>query len=262
MRNLRVKSFIDEVFKTYSNYFGKVYSYCILITSIVFIIIALLLKFSSYGPDISEKWFTFYHALFYKYSEKGIYSIVDLSKSIYLFFAMLLALSLYTGRTFRKRAQYLNTGDISISLIALLVAVVIDVILYFVGYKLSDTSCNADSVVLVRNLFFELRIYFPILIFAFAVSQRVLKSKFLFNWYGFLTLIISSWLFNEFAYELSLLVKNYILTPITINFNDLTTKNLIESILCIPLFAIFLLGFACVLFFPLSFYQKQIQVIN
>jgi hypothetical protein len=110
---------------------------------------------------------------------------------------------------------------------------------------------------MVHTLIFELRIYVPIVMLAMIASQRILSKRGTFNWYAFFTLISSAWLFNEFAYEFSSLIRNFIFIPITININNMTTKNIVESILCVPLFAAFLPGYACVLYLPLSYFQKQ-----
>ncbi|MFI5140716.1 MAG: hypothetical protein ACHQII_00040, partial [Bacteroidia bacterium] len=83
--------FVDS----YKKYFWHTVATVLVFTVLCFVTIAVLFEFSDFDESTSKKQVSLLSYFFHRYSAKNIYSLVDLSKTVFIFFVSLFSIGLY-----------------------------------------------------------------------------------------------------------------------------------------------------------------------
>ena len=105
-------------------------------------------------------------------------------------------------------------------------------------------------------MLFLLRIYIPLLLFSLAINKLISNSQVRVTIRRLGLLFVSFWLFNEFAYEISIFVRSHILGLILIPFEG-DNKYLFESFLGIPLVTFYFPGYYAAMTTPLKLTEEK-----
>lgn len=258
-----VKEVLVAVFDQYKKFFEKTFSLCLLLSVFVFVSATLLFKFSNTNTGSSSTPDSLLRCFYSRYSSYGFYNIVDLSKSVYLAFTACFAISYFRSQ---KNNGELSSGfflknfsvkDAVVVLFLLVIVGISDPIFYFLDGRVYDLLDRADLAKWTHNVFWELRIYFPVAAFAFAIGKLTWGKKISISQKSIFVLLAIAFMFNEFTYELTNLIRTLAFHLITMMFSNDNAKFLVESILGIPLLACYFIGFATVMALPLKSIQKE-----
>jgi len=257
-----LKSVLSDIVDSYKRYFSKTFGIALIYSVMCFIIIALLLRFSTFELNSAKKQFSLLSYFLARYSARNIYSIVDLSKTVFIF--LVSVFSIYLVRTggsdgpqsFIHSLATLRAKDILFLFLALMISSAID---YFLFRCNSYTDINIANTALQKwtsSMLFTLRIYFPLIVFALVIYFLTSAQHIKLNLIKVLFLFAALWLFNEFTYEFSLLVRGKIFFLLGALFDE-NTQYYVESILAIPLVAFFFLGFFSALTTPIRLLEGK-----
>ncbi|MGZ3952240.1 MAG: hypothetical protein ACXVBZ_12655, partial [Flavisolibacter sp.] len=139
----------------------------------------------------------------------------------------------------------------------LVVSIVIDIILFRIDSYSALNTKNQNADIYVHDLCFHLRIYLPLIFFALGVRSVNNYNKTKLTLKRLLLLYVGLWLFNEFAYEVSIWVRSHVFGLLLMPFDNPQNYYLIESIIGIPLIAFFFLGYFSALTNPLKLTEYQ-----
>lgn len=247
-----LKEQLTDFVDSYKKYFKKTFGVAITFTLICFVISALLFKFSDFDNSVTTKQISLLSYFFHRYSKGDTYSIIDLTKTVFIFFISLFSLGMLRlsnndietkELSFKHFFRSIKSKDVFLLLIIFVVSSIIDFLLFKIDSfsALNTKSKNADFY--IHDTCFHLRIYLPLIFFALTVRllTTVIKTKLTFKRIVFL--YISLWLYNEFANEISLWVRAHVFGLILMPFDNPETYYLIESIIGIPLIAFYFLGY-------------------
>lgn len=245
------KQFIDSV-EVYRNYFQRTLGIAFAGAFVCIIGSAILLRFSNFDHSVTSKQVSLLSYFFHFYSKGDTYSLVDLTKSVFLFLVSLFAIGLLRIQKHGNDNKEIPLGTFVKQLTArdfgsvigmLLIVSLVDFILFKIsGYFASEAAVDASSKYLY-NVCYELRVYLPLLLFSLTVYALSLKPGVVLSFKRIVLLLVSLWLMNVFAYEFMLWMRAYVLGLILMPVTDAGKFYYVESILGIPLILTYFLGY-------------------
>jgi hypothetical protein len=262
LRKLLV-AYVDD----YINLFAKTLGIALTFTLLCFVCVLVLVKFNdnNYALD-SPKPISLLSYFYLRYSKAGVYSIVDLSKIIYLFFISLMSIGIWRISKSENNTQaYISTSDLFASLkwtdlmILSLILIIVSALDYAVVQLDSLISLSQLSQHLrhyLHSALFFNRIYFPVLMFSMAIYRANIGQLPRLNFVRFMLLLIAFWSFNEFSYESFLFVRLHIFDLILIPFSD-QNSYIVESLLGIFLMALYFVGYFVAMSRPYSIFEEK-----
>jgi hypothetical protein len=246
-----LKSQLTDFVDAYKIFYTKSLATTIIFSLVVFAIISLLLNFSLFDAVTPKKQISLLSYFFVRYSAGSTYSLVDLSKTMFIFVVSLFAItltrlknekSLNDEYNFSEFLKKIKASDFGFLLVTLVICIVVD---YFL-FKIDSISAkNYGGSLLdkwINDLLFLFRIYIPLLLFSIAAYKTLSNKTVNLSFKKIIFLFIALWLFNEFAYEFSLFVRTHIFSLIVLPFSS-DKRYLIESILGVPLVSFYFLGY-------------------
>lgn len=251
--------FVDFV-DNYKNYFLKTLGISLALTIICFTGAALFQRFSTFDVQTMSKPISIIDNFFNRFSNIDTYSLVDLTKTLFLFLIAIFSIGL-TRLSIEQNENKKLSFDNFISKIKFKDFVILFVVLCTAS-TIDFALVKLDSQIFIRQIFgystehyirysiFQLRIYIPLILFAIPIYFLTKTKNTKLTWKRVLYLYISVWLFNEFAYEISMWVRSHIIGLILLPVDDQYRFYLFESILGIPLIALFFLGYHSAMTFP------------
>jgi hypothetical protein len=247
----QLTNFVD----TYKKHFRQTLGVTISFTILTMLIVAVLSDNSIYGKGIAKAPTSLLSYFFRRYSSYDGYSIVDLSKSVYIFFIALFSIglaklsdedALLKDLSFKHILKPISGKDISALGTALLLSGIMDYILVqlqrYGTYDITTRKIELDYF--IQDLIFNLRVYIPLIIFALTVQYQLKTKQLKIDLKRIVFLYVSLWIINEFAYEFFIWCKQLIIGLILLPFANSEYRYVFESILGIPVFAFFFLGYA------------------
>jgi hypothetical protein len=251
-----ILDFLMNVMTFYRDFFRKTYG-----AAFVFSLSAIMIAtyFLTIAPEAAARSFVksgFIRSFFFHASSKGIYSLTDLSKPVFLVIAALFSIGyikVFKSERFNfwTMISSLNWNDIFNVILSAILAGIIDVAIFYFKDLLQTTNHIEKWLSLVL---YELRIYVPIILVSIAVSKSLFGKDIRINVKGIFFLLVCAWLFNEFMYEFSILFDGMVVSFFLsfVNFED--SRFIINLLISVPLFAFFMLGLTSVMTYPLGFY--------
>ena len=247
-----LKAQLLDFVDSYKKFFRLTFEVTIIYTVLCFVIAALLLRFGNFDSSVTLKQISLLSYFFHRYSKGDTYSLVDLIKTVFIFSVSLFSIGMVRQlKGERKQSEVhsrnfftiLKINDVLLLVFALTIAAIIDFILFKLENLPVFFTRNINASLFIHNTFFHLRIYLPLILFALVLwlLSKDRKEKLTFK--GIIFLYISLWLFNEFAFEISLWVRDRLFSIILIPFTNSANAYLIESFMGIPLIAFFFLGY-------------------
>lgn len=244
-------AFVDIYKKRYRQTLGITISF----TIVSFVISAFLLLYSVADKNIETSRISLLSGFSHRYSSLHTYCIIDLEKSVFLFFISFFSLGLARlskeddlkkELSFKDIFTQITSKDLAILIIVFLVTTIADYILNLVPLFLTHNLVAQQYGIYnyVWGLLFHLRIYIPLVVFSYAIRSLLAKGELKISLASFLLLYASLWLFNEFAFEFLTWADYYLLRLILLPFSNSESYAVIESILSIPLFAFLFLGYS------------------
>jgi len=246
-----LKAQLTDFVDAYKKYYLKTNGTTVVFTLVTFVFIALLFHFSIFDKTSTKRNISLLSYFFVRYSFADTYSIVDLSKTVFIFFVSLFSISLI-----RQEKNKLETSNYNFSIflknikgndfLYLFVVLAISATADYLLVKLDVLSLKnfrgspADRW--IHGILFLLRMYIPLILFSFVNYKILTGKKRNFNFQKFIWLFITLWLFNEFAYEVSLFIRGHIFELILLPF-PLDSQYFIESIIGVPLISFYFLGY-------------------
>lgn len=247
-----IKGQLEDIVYNYKKYFGQTFGTAITFTVLCCISSALLLRFSDFDKLVTAKQISSFSYYFHRYSKGETYSIVDLTKTFFVFFIAFFSLGISRQPfsetdniqlSFSKIKSKIKIKDI-ISLIGILcLASIIDIGLTKLDNLLETGTFKKETVIYLHDWLFNLRVYIPLILFSLTLRYLTNTDKTKLTIKRILFLYISLWVFNEFAFEISLWVRSHLFNLILLPVEDPDKFYLFETILSIPLIAFYFLGF-------------------
>ena len=125
---------------------------------------------------------------------------------------------------------------------ALIISVIADYYLFKLDAISRKNNSGSVSVEWIHGIIFLFRIYLPLILFSIAKYKALTIKKVTLSLKNTFFLFIALWLFNEFAYEVSMSVRAHIFELILIPFPD-DKQYFVESILGLVLVSFYFLGY-------------------
>src|SRR5438477_734084 len=226
-----LKSQLVDFVYNYKKYFTRTLGIAITYASVCFVIAALLFRFSNFDRTVSSKQISLLSYFFHRYSKGPTYSIVDLIKTVFIFFVCLFSVALlriFKNGTKQREARMkdfltaLKTKDFLWLFIVFVISSMVDFGLVEVANLSTLNVRNTNADIYIQETLFHLRIYIPLMLFSLAIWNLVDMQKPKITLRLVLFLYISLWLFNEFAYELSMWVRGHVFGLALMPFRDST----------------------------------------
>jgi hypothetical protein len=246
-----LKAQLTDFVDTYKKYYVKTNGTTVVFTLVTFVFIALLFHSSIFDKTSTKKNISLLSYFFARYSIGDTYSIVDLSKTVFIFFVSVFSISLIRQERNKLETNNLNFSDFLKNIkgndfLYLFVVLAISIIADYLLFKLDDLSAKnfggLPSDRWIHGLLFLLRVYIPLMLFSFINYKILAGKKKNFNLQKFIWLFAALWLFNEFAYGFSLLVRGHIFELILLPF-PADSRYFVESILGVALISFYFLGY-------------------
>jgi hypothetical protein len=260
-----LKGQLSDFVDSYKNFFQRTFGATLTFTVVCFVGVALLVRFSEFDKLHSPKQISILSYFFHRYSKADTYSIVDLAKTLFLFFVAVFSIGLSQQTdndiekkefSFSKLLEKIKLKDIIFLLGILVITSAIDFSLAkFNSYSTSHYG-NIALDKYLHDVLFNLRIYIPLILFALTIRTLTVKQKIKMTFKRIFFLYISLWLFNEFAYEVSIWVKNHLFALILLPVDNPDRIYLYESFLSIPLIAFYFLGYSSAMTTSLRLMEK------
>lgn len=261
-----LKAQLTDFVESYQTYFKKTFGATVVFTIICYVIAAFFVRISVFDTTIAEKQISLLSYFFHRYSKGETYSIVDLIKSVFFLFVALFSIGLIRLKdktlddiefSSTKFFRLLELKDVVYVVGMFILTALIDLILFRVeAYSAGDVSNKAFGNYF-GGLIFHLRIYIPIILFALTIRVLTLADRTQVTLKRILFLYISIWLYNEFAYEISMWVRAYVFRVILIPFEKSDYFYLLESFIGIPLIAFYFLGYYSAMVTSLMLTEKS-----
>jgi hypothetical protein len=239
-----LKGQLTDFVENYRLYFWRTLGTVLTYTVFCFIGIALLLKFSVFNEALRSKQISLLSYLFGRYSLNQTYSMVDMSKSLLLFFISLFSLGLLRLEqqesdkveelTFMSALKKLNMRDIISLLGILIVCVPVDFGLFRLETFANSGIKNYQFEKWIDALLFQLRIYIPLILFSLTLYNLTSPKRLRLTFKKMIFLYVSLWLANEFAYEIFIFTRAHIFNLLISPFDE-SKIFLYESVLGILL---------------------------
>jgi hypothetical protein len=248
-----LKEQLTDFVEVYRKCFFRTYGVTITFTIICFLSAAILLRYSYFDKSLIRKQISLLSYFFHRYSKAKTYSIIDLTKSLFIFFVSLYSLGLIRLKNYKeeqgKKLSFkhffsnIKLNDFLALILTLFITAIIDYILFKIdSYSILNIQ-NINAAVYIHELLFHLNIYLPLILFAITIRLLTTEKKSKLTFKRILFLYISLWLFNEFAFEFSLWIENHLFGLILMPFADSEKYYLFESFIAIPLIAFYFLGY-------------------
>jgi hypothetical protein len=247
-----IKNQLDDFVECYENYFRNTFGIAIAGTFICFLISIFLLHFTKFWPSSSSREINLLSFFFHRYSMHDTYSLVDLTKTVFIFIVSIYSvglLRLARGedglRDFNAKSfiNSITNKDLALLVLALFLASIFDFLLFETEGKLISGTESKNVRAFINETIFHIRIYLPLILFAFVIEAISSKEKRKITLRRMLFLYISLWLFNEFAFEFSSWLRSHLFGLILMPFASPAKYFLFESILGIPTIAFFFAGY-------------------
>lgn len=247
-----LKAQFTDAIDNYKKHFGRTFGVAISFTIICFIGSAILFRFSDFDKEVTTKQISLLSYFFNRYSKFKTYSLVDLTKTMFIFFIAVFSVGM--SRITRNETEVKELSFIHLSrvitgrdVIILSSMLVLTSILDFVLVKFqSFLLFNFQMINLLlylSNTIYHIRIYLPLILFSLTILYLTKEQVSKLSSKRILFLYISLWICNEMAYEFFGWVRIHVFELILLPFRDSENSYLIESILGIPLVALLFLGY-------------------
>lgn len=246
-----LKAQLSDLVDSYKKYYIKTNGTAVAFTLIAFVCIALLFHFSLFDITGTSRNISLLSYFFVRYSVGGTYSLVDLSKTVFLFFVCLYSISLSrqeragspTGRFhFPDFVRNIHANDFPYLLVVLAVSALADYFLFKLDSFLFERSGGSQVVLWVHGLLFLLRIYIPLILFSLCNYKILTGKTACVTIRRVLWLFVTLWLVNEMVYEFSLFVRAHVFAFLLLPF-PLEDRYLVESILGVALVSSYFPGY-------------------
>jgi hypothetical protein len=229
-------------------------------TMFCFVVIAILLKVNDFdlSLDLGQK--SILSFFFARYSIGEVYSIIDLSKTVFLFFVALFSLGIVRNNieVFDKSEvgntsffKCLNFNDIFSLTVVLIICSIADFGLFKLDTLVNNRIAAYSQNYYLNSLIFLIRLFLPLIIFGIYTYKLAYNKNLKLNFRKVLFLFIAVWLFNEFAYGFTFFVRDYIFPLFLLPFKHQQIF-FIESVLGIPLIAFLFLGYHSAMIYSLK----------
>ena len=261
------KQLIDFI-DSYKKYLLRTSGAAVTFTILCYVVAALLVRYSTFDPTNIRKQSSLLSYFYLRYSIGETYSLVDLIKTVFIFFVATFSIGLLRlsasgeGKedfSFSKVIQQIRMGDYLLLFLVFLTGGMAD----FILCKAEGLSVSQISGYNFRNwlhsVIFHLRIYVPMILFSVAIYRRTSASRTRLTFRRIMLLYISLWFFNEFAYEFLIFFRSLVLEFILIPAVDLEKKYIFESFLGGPILAFFFVGYHSVLTFSLKHTEAPLE---
>jgi hypothetical protein len=245
-----LKAQLTDFVDCYKNYFWRTLGIVLTYTAICFVAMAFLLKFSNFDAAARRQW-SLLSYFFSRYSSNDTYSLIDCAKSVFIFFVSLFSIGLLrlTANESKERSElsfgsFIKKlqGDSVISLLSILILCsALDYGMFRLD-SISSTITNYELQKWIRSLLLQLRIYIPLILFSLTLYKLTSVIPLKINLRKIVFLLVSLWLFNEFAYEISFFVRGHIFSLMLVPFDEGNTF-FYESFLGIALAAFYFVGY-------------------
>jgi hypothetical protein len=263
--NYLKKQLVDFV-DIYINYFKKTFGVAITFTLVCFVVAALLFRYSNFDTSVKARQISLLSYFFHRYSTGQTYSIIDLTKTVFVFFISLFSLGLLrisntvnaSGElSFKYFFRYVKFKDVLPLTATLILSAITDFILFRIDSYSAATTKSQNADVYIHDLCFHLRIYLPLIFFALTIRSLNSIKRTRLTLKRLLLLYIGLWLFNEFAYEVSTWVRSHLFGFILMPVDNPESYYLIESLIGIPLVAFYFLGYFSAMTTPLKLTEQE-----
>ena len=260
-----LKSLLIGFVTCYQKNFKRTFSIAILLTVVCIGIWGLLYRYSEFDRLSSKERSELINYFFYRFSKGATYSLIDLSKIVFIFFVSLFSLGLTRSApdrpaegkfSFSGFLSKIKIKDLGYLLGTLVITLIIDFLLFEFTELRGRNKHHSALEVYLRDIGFHLRLYVPMILFAMVLSfitsgqQKItLKKVFL--------LYVSLWLFNEFAFEVFSWAASNVLPLVLMPVQHSDRHSLYAIILGIPLFAFFMLGYHRAMTLPLELTESD-----
>ncbi len=255
-----LKKQFEDFIEVYNKFLFRTSGITLTLTLLCFIVIALLVRFSDFDPTVGKKQFSLLSYFFVRYSKGEVYSIVDLSKTVFIFFVSIFSLGLTRSNPNKEENTELKVGDFlkQISLmdiIYLFSMLVLCSIIDFGLFRLySLTLLNVTENGLdnyFHSIIFQFRVYIPLVFFGLLTYRLSSNKNLHVNFKKIILLLISCWFFNEFAYEFSFVVRSHIFGLVLFPFSA-EKQYFLESFIGMTLIAFYFVGYHSAMSTPLK----------
>jgi hypothetical protein len=247
-----LKEQLTDFVECYRRYFWRTLSTVFIYTLLCFVAIAFLFKYSDFDVTASKKQISLLSYFFFRYSIKEVYSLVDLSKIVFIFFVAVFSLGLNKlisndvdkkkELSFISFTKALRLKHVLYLVIALSICSAIDYCLFRADNYSEANFRNRELLRWLHSLLFLIRIYIPLILFSITLFKLIVNKPLRLTLKKLLFLFVSFWLFNEFAYEISIFIRGNIFSLILVSASE-EKKYLYESLLGMPLVAFYFIGF-------------------
>jgi hypothetical protein len=261
-----LKGQLFDFIDSYIQYGKKTFTTTLAFTVLCFLAITLLLYFNTAPPLNDLKQISLQDFFWTRFSTKEIYCIVDLSKIVFIFFVSLFSIGLTrltifpfeepTKLSFSNFIIKLKLIDILLTFFVLILCCFIDFGLSRLKYISLSNAIYPEFDKWYHSILFFLRIYIPMILFSITVFKLSSKNPLKLSIKKIVFLLISLWLFNEFAYEFNILIKHNVLGLILIPIDN-NSRFLYESLLEILLVAFYFVGFNSAMTSTFKQFEKQ-----
>jgi hypothetical protein len=244
---LQLTNFVE----VYKKFYVKTLSTTLVFTLVFLALTIVLMQYSFFDKESDKKISSLVSYIFYRYSYGDTYSVVDMSKTVFLFIVTIFSVALNRlSLTNPEMEEYhfshilkmINWDDIGYCVIAFIMCLITDYLLVKLDYSFTLKISDQFAYNWIYHIFFMLRLYIPLILFSFVNYKTLTRRKIDFNLKKILLLFVALWLFNEFSYELFAFAKFNLFNLILIPF-PLEIHFVIESILCVPLLSFLFLGY-------------------
>lgn len=260
-----LKKQLEDFVEVYRKYLLRTSAITIAFTLICFVIVALLLRFSDFSPSARSKQISLLSYFFVRYSVGDVYSIVDLSKTVFIFFVSIFSLGLTRISSNNQENTEIKIGDLLKQIFLrdmmyltgiLVLCSIIDYCVFRLDYLILSSVSLIGLSNYLYGLLFLCKIYIPLILFGLTTYGLSTNRKPNLDFKKILFLIISLWLFNEFAYEFSIIVRaqlfGFVLLPISPERHFF-----IESFIGIFLIAFYFVGYHSAMTTPLKLLDEE-----
>jgi hypothetical protein len=246
-----LKTQLTDFVEAYRKYFWRTFGAAINYSVLCFVAIALLLRFSEFDAVATKKQLSIFSYIFHRYSAGTIYSLVDLSKSVFLFFVGLFSLSLsrimrttegIEELSFGSFLKHLQGRDVLVLLVILISCLGLDFGLVKLDIYTTATMTNHSGSYWIHGILNLVDIYLPLMLISISIFWLLTGKVVSLGFKKLLFLWSSLWLFNEFAFEISMFVRSHIFGLFLIPLNE-EHKYLYESFFALPLLAFYFIGY-------------------
>jgi hypothetical protein len=245
------KQFVDFV-EVYRSYFWRTLGITLACSILSVVCAAVLLRFSDFSQSNTSKQISLLSYFFHHYSKADIYSIVDLTKPIFVFLVALFSVGLIRIEkaevdnkeiSFSELVKKISIGDLGSLIGTLLVVSLLDFVLFKIsGFFSAENALNSSSRYL-NGIIYELRVYMPLILFSLTIYCTALKQSSKLTLKKIIVLFISLWIINLVAYEFTIWIRSYAFGLILMPFSNTKRFYFLESFLGIPLIMAYFLGY-------------------